>query len=261
MSRALVTGASSGIGLAFARALAKDRHDLVVVARSADRLNELAEEIKREHAVEVEVLTADLGDDDGLRTVETRLEGGGADGVDLLVNNAGFGTFGRFAELPVEREVEEIELNVVALVRLTRAVLPGLILRGSGGVINVASVAAFQPGPFEATYCATKAFVNSFSQAVSEEVRGSGVKVLCVCPGFTITEFQAKGGGDASSLPKFASQTADEVVRDALKAYNRGRAVVVTGAPNKAMAVTARLSPQVLARRMAAGVGRRLAGL
>lgn len=261
MSRAVVTGASSGIGLAFARALAKQGDDIVVVARSVDRLNELAEEIKREHAVNVEVLAADLGNADGVATVERRLQATGPAAVDLLVNNAGFGTFGRFAELPVEREIEEIELNVTALVRLTRAVLPGLILRGSGGVINVASVAAFQPGPYEATYCATKAFVNSFSQAVSEEVRGSGVKVLCVCPGFTITEFQARGGADASSVPKFASQTADEVVRDALKAYKRGRAVVVTGAPNKALVVTARLSPQMLARKMSAGVGRRLAGL
>ena len=261
MSRALVTGASSGIGLAFARALAKDGDDLVVVARSVDRLNDLAEELKREHGVEVEVLQADLGSDAGVTAVEERLQSSGTDAVDILVNNAGFGTFGRFAELPIEREVEEIELNVVALVRLTRAVLPRLVLRRAGGVINVASVAAFQPGPFEATYCATKAFVNSFSQAVHEEVRGSGVKVLCVCPGFTITEFQEKGGADASSLPKFASQTADQVARDALRAYRRGRAVVVTGAPNKAMVATARVSPQLVVRRVAAGVGRRLAQL
>ena len=259
-SRALVTGASSGIGMAFARRLAADNYDLVVVARSAGRLNELAEELKREHAAEVEVLAADLTQPDGVAAVEARLIDESAP-VDLLVNNAGFGTFGNFAELPIDKEVEEIELNVVALVRLTRAILPALIARRAGGVINIASIAAFQPGPFEATYCATKAFVNSFSQAVHEEVAPAGVKVLCVCPGLTITEFQEKGGASTAGMPKFASQTADEVARDGLRAYRRGRAVVATGLPNKALVTTARLTPQLLARKMSKVVGKRLAGI
>jgi short-subunit dehydrogenase len=259
-SRALVTGASSGIGLAFARRLAADNYDLVVVARSGDRLNELAEELKREHAAEVEVLVADLSTADGVSRVETRLADATAP-VDLLVNNAGFGTFGRFAELPVEKEIEEIELNVVALMRLSRAILPSLVQRRAGGVINIASIAAFQPGPFEATYCATKAFVNSFSQALHEEVRGDGVKVLCVCPGLTITEFQEKGGASTAGLPKFASQTAEEVVDDSMKAFGRGRALIVTGAPNKALAFSTRFTPAPMLRRLSAVVGKRLSGV
>ena len=255
-----MTGASSGIGMAFARTLAADNYDLVVVARNTDRLNELAEELKREHAADTEVIGADLTTSDGVAQVEARLADRTAP-VDLLVNNAGFGTFGRFAELPVEKETEEVQLNVVALLRLTRAVMPGLLERRAGGVINIGSIAAFQPGPFEATYCATKAFVKSFSEAVHEEVRGTGVKVLCVCPGFTITEFQERGGANSSSVPKFASQSAEAVVADAMKAYRRGRAVIVTGAPNKALALTARLSPLFMARRMSAVVGKRLSGV
>jgi short-subunit dehydrogenase len=246
--------------MAFARRLAADNYDLVVVARNTDRLNALAEELKREHGAEVEVLGADLSSSDGMAGVEARLADQAAP-VDLLVNNAGFGTFGRFAELPVAKEDEEVQLNVVALLRLTRAVLPGLIERRTGGVINIASIAAFQPGPFEATYCATKAFVKSFSEAVHEELRGTGVKVLCVCPGLTITEFQERGGASTAGVPKFASQSAEEVVADAMKAYRRGRAVIVTGVPNKALALTARLSPLVMARRMSAVVGKRLAGV
>jgi short-subunit dehydrogenase len=246
--------------LAFARRLAADNYDLVVVARSGGRLNELADELKREHASEVEVLAADLTSPDGVAAVEARLADTTAP-VDLLVNNAGFGTFGRFAELPLEKEVEEIELNVVALVRLSHAVLPGLLARRTGGIINVASIAAFQPGPFEATYCATKAFVHSFSQALHEEVHKQGVTVLSLCPGFTITEFQERGGADASTVPSFASQTPQQVVAAALKAFRRGRAVRVPGAPNKALAASARLSPQTLARKMSAVIGKRLAGV
>lgn len=246
--------------MAFARRLAADNNDLVVVARSTDRLNELAEELKREHAVDVEVIGADLSTTDGMARVEARLADATAP-VDLLINNAGFGTFGRFAELPIEKETEEVNLNVVALMRLTRAVLPQLIERRGGGVINIGSIASFQPGPFEATYCATKAFVRSFSEAVHEEVRGAGVRVLCVCPGLTITEFQERGGASTAGMPKFASQTAAEVVDDAIKAYRRGRAVIVTGAVNKPLALTSRLSPLFMARRLSARVGKRLAGV
>jgi hypothetical protein len=133
--------------------------------------------------------------------------------------------------------------------------------RKGSGVINVASIAAYQPGPFEATYCATKAFVNSFSQGVHEEVKGSGVTILSLCPGLTRTEFQEKGGGDATSMPKLVSQSAEQVVDSALKAFRRGRAVHIPGAPNKAGALFARVSPQVVGRKVASGVGRRLAKL
>jgi uncharacterized protein len=259
-SRALVTGASSGIGLAFARRLAASGYDLVVVARSGGRLHELADELKRDHGADTEVLAADLTAEDGLAAVEARLRDA-AQPVDLLVNNAGFATFGRFADLPLAKELEEIELNVVALVRLSHAVLPGLLERKRGGIINVASLAAYQPGPYEATYCATKAFVNSFSQAIHEEVRGAGLTVLSLCPGLTRTEFQEKGGGDASEMPKLLSQSAEEVAETAIKAFRRGRAVKVPGAPNKVGVFTARLSPQIIGRKLAGSVGRRLAQL
>jgi short-subunit dehydrogenase len=255
---ALVTGASAGIGLAFAQRLAADGHDLVLVARSEGRLHELAEELKRDHGAEVEVLAADLTSAKGVSAVESRLQAGNP-AVDLLVNNAGFGTFGRFAELPIDKEEEEIRLNVVALVRLTRASLPGLVARHSGGVINVSSIAAFQPGAYEATYCATKAFVTSFSQAVYEEVRKDGVKMLALHPGLTRTEFQDKGGADASAMPSFVAQSAEQVAAAGLKAYRKGKPVCVSGAPNKFAATAARLAPLGMSRRMAAGVGKRLA--
>ncbi len=182
---ALVTGASAGIGAAFAEALAREQYDLVLVARRADRLEELAKRLRDARGVAIEVLAADLTDGAGLARVVARVEEGPPD---LLVNNAGHGSFGNFAELDIDREVGEIQLNVVALVRLTRAALPGMIRRGHGAIINVSSMAGFQPMPFNATYGATKAFVNSFTEALHEELRGTGVRVQALCPGFTRTD-------------------------------------------------------------------------
>ncbi|MDQ6798268.1 MAG: SDR family oxidoreductase, partial [Actinomycetota bacterium] len=184
--RALVTGASSGIGRAFAVHLAASGTDVVLVARRRDRLDDLATDLRADHGVDIEVLVADLTDEGGLAAVEARL-GNGSAPVDLLVNNAGFATSGRFAELPVEGEVAEIHLNVLAPVRLTRAALPGMVERGRGGVVNVSSIAALQPLPHWATYAASKAYLTSFSEAVHEEVGGHGVVVLALMPGFTHT--------------------------------------------------------------------------
>jgi short-subunit dehydrogenase len=199
-SVALVTGASGGIGRAFALALAERGHDVVLVARDTARLEGVAKEIREGAGAGAEILTADLTDPVGLATVEARVSDA-ARPVDLLVNNAGFGTYGTFSELPVERETQEIQLNVVALVRLTHAALGGLVERGRGGVINVASIGGLQPTPGYATYGATKAFVISFTEAIHEELKGTGVRAMALSPGFTRTEFQDNAGVDPSEVP------------------------------------------------------------
>jgi len=252
--RALVTGASSGIGRAFAVSLAASGTRLVLVARRGDRLDALAAELRAAHGTEVEVLTADLTDDADLVGVEARL-GDEASPVDLLVNNAGFATSGRFAELPVDGEVAEIRLNVMAPVRLTRAVLPGMIARGHGGVVNVSSIAALQPLPHWATYAATKAYLTSFGEAVHEEVRGHGVTVLTLMPGFTHTEFHSHSGVPPLGIPGPLWMDPEEVVSSALGALRRRRASRVPGIANRAVATLSRLTPRTLSRRIVARVG------
>ncbi len=250
---ALVTGASSGIGEGFARRLAAGGTDLVVVARRTDRLEALATELHEAHGVDVEVLTADLADPWPRAAVEARLADAGRP-IDLLVNNAGFGTSGPFVELDVDREDEEIRLNVIALVRLTHAALPGMIERGRGAVCNVSSVASFQPLPQNATYAATKAFVTSFSQALHEETRGTGVTVTALCPGFVQTEFQQHSDTATSRVPSFAWLDVDHVVDAGLAATARGRAVAVPGATYKALDALAQVTPRGLVRRIAGAV-------
>ena len=251
-SRALVTGASSGIGETFARRLAERGTALVLVARREDRLKALAGELP----VPTEVLAADLGDPDDLRRVEARVAAT-ADPVDLLVNNAGFGTTGPFATLPVEREEEEIRVNVLAVVRLTRAALPGMVERKQGGVVNVSSLAAFQPDPGNATYGATKAFVLSFSEALAEELRTTGVTVQALCPGYTRTEFQTTAEYETSRIPKAVWQRPDQVVDASLDALDRGKAVCVPGAHNKVAAVGSGFLPRVVRRKLAGALGTR----
>jgi uncharacterized protein len=253
---ALVTGASSGIGEAFARRLASRGTDLVVVARRQERLESLAGELGDRHAVEVEVLPADLADAGERGRVEDRLRQD-ARPVDLLVNNAGFGTSGRFADLPVEREDEQIRLNVLALTRLTHAALPGMIARGRGAILNVSSVTAFTPVPNNATYAATKAFVSSFSEALHQETRGTGVTVHAVCPGFTRSEFhETAQWGDDRKVPSFLWLSAERVVDDALAATEKGRAVSVPGLPYKAYGLGVRVVPHAVVRRVADAVDR-----
>ena len=256
MTTSLVTGASSGIGMAFARRLAARGDDLVIVARNEGRLKELADEIQSGLRRDVEVLPADLTLADDLSRVETRLNDDDRP-IDLLVNNAGFGTAGRFVELPVGREDEEIRLNVLALMRLSHAALDGMVRRGHGGVINVSSIGGFQPGARNATYSATKAFVTSFSEALHEELRGTGVKLLALCPGFTRTEFQERGGFDTEKIPKRAWQTPETVVDAALAAYGKGKALCIPGFGNKAMASMTHLAPRSLVRRVSAKVSER----
>lgn len=252
MSRpvALVTGASSGIGRAFAVRLAADGHDLVIVARDVERLKELAEEVP----TDVEVFPADLTDPVALSEVESRASLRDRP-IDLLVNNAGFGTTGKFAELPIEGEEKEIRLNIVALVRLTRAALPEMIERGRGGIINVASVAGFQPTSGTSTYGATKAFVINFTEALHEEVRGTGVKIQVLCPGFTRTEFQARASYDAARVPGVAWMSPEAVVDASVRALARGKAICIPGAVNQIAAAAGRLAPRGVVRRISKIVG------
>ena len=245
-SRALITGASGGIGEAFARQLAKRGHDLVLVARRRERMEKLATELTGAHGVEAEVVEADLADDSAVATVEERLRRGD---IDLLVNNAGFGTRGEFAALPLARELEELDVNVRALMRLTHAALGPMVERGGGAVVNVASTGAFQPVPYMATYAATKAFVLHFSEGLHEEVKSKGVTVTCLCPGATRTEFQQVAGVDERSMR--AWKDPDDVAESALKAMTSRRAITVPGALNVATMAAVKLMPRFVARRIA----------
>jgi short-subunit dehydrogenase len=252
--RALVTGASAGIGAAFARALAAQGHDLVIVARRRDRLEALAKEVEARHGVAAAVEVVDLAEDAELEQLAGAVA---ADAPDVLVNNAGFGTVGPFAELDPERELEQIRLNVVALVRLTRAALPGMLARGRGAVVNVSSLAGENAGPFTATYAATKAYVTRFSESLHEELRGSGVVVQALLPGFTRTEFQEVAGVDPGLVPGFAWLTPERVAETSLAALARGDAVCVPGAGYRLLGGMSGLAPRGLARRVLGALQRR----
>jgi uncharacterized protein len=251
--RALVTGASAGIGEAFARRLAAEQVEVVLVARRDTRLRALAGQLP----AGAEVLPADLATDAGLATVASRLAAT-SDPVDLLVNNAGFGGFGPFAELPDASAADMVAVNVAALTRLSRAVLPQLLERGSGGIINVGSTAGYRPGPGNAVYHATKAYVRSFTEAVHEEVRRSGVHVMLLAPGFTATEFQSVAGVREGAIPGPLLMNADEVVEAGLEAFAARRVICVPGAASRATAVGTHLVPRRVASRFTAMVSHRI---
>jgi short-subunit dehydrogenase len=246
---ALVTGASSGIGEAFARLLAERGHDLVLVARDQGRLDALAKGLEVAQGAHVEVLSADLTDPVQLQSVEDRVHDRAAP-VEVVVNNAGFGTFGAFHTLDLDGEVREVQLNVVALVRLTHAAAVEMTGRGRGGILNVSSLAGYQPGPMNATYAATKAYITSFTEAVHEELKGTGVAVTVLCPGFTRTGFQATANVPASGVPGFMWQEADEVARAGLDALARNHATALPGLLNKTLGTFTQMSPTALTRRL-----------
>jgi uncharacterized protein len=247
---ALVTGASSGIGEAFARNLAERGHDVVLVARDRARLDALAKELAAAHGAHAEVLPADLTDPAQLERVEARCLDRSSP-LDILVNNAGFGTFGAFHTLDLDAEVREIQLNVVALVRLTHAAAAEMAARGRGGILNVSSLAGFQPGPMNATYGATKAFITSFTEAVHEELAPTGVAVTVLCPGFTRTGFQETANVPAGAVPGFLWQEADEVARAGLDALAENHAMVLPGLVNKTLGTFSQMAPNALTRRLA----------
>jgi short-subunit dehydrogenase len=247
-SVALITGASAGLGVEFARQLSKRGHRLVLVARRKERLEELAKELGNARAV-----TIDLSKKDAAAKLMADIEANG-EVIDLLVNNAGFGLIGRFAELDARRLRQMIDLNVGTLADLCRAVAPGMIERKSGAILNVASTAAFQPGPKMAVYFATKAFVLSLSEALHEELKPHGVKVSCLCPGPTRTEFGEVAGFGGNGLFDKVAMTAPEVVATGLKGLDRNKAVVVPGVLNKVTANSGRFAPRSVVRKIAGAI-------
>ena len=250
MSTALVTGATAGIGNAFVRRLAKDRYDLVLVSRDQARLEALATELRAAHGVAVEVLAADLAEDDGCRRVEARLADRDRP-VDVLVNNAGFTVHKRFVTGDIDDEERMLRVLVRAVLRLTRAAVPGMLERRHGAVINVSSVAGFLP---QSTYSAAKAWVTSFTQGLAGDVAGTGVRVLALCPGYTQTEFHERAGIDMRRTPDWLWLDAEEVVDGAFAALARGVVVHVPGAQYKTIVALARHLPQ----RAWSGVSRQL---
>ncbi len=240
---ALVTGASGGIGADLARELAGDGHDLILVARSTAALDALAAELKQRHGVDVRVLPADLARPGAAAELFARI---GASEVDVLVNNAGFGDHGPFHAADPARIDGMIALNIAALTALTRLFLPGMVARKRGRVLNVASTAAFQPGPMMAVYCASKAYVLSFSLALGDELRGSGVTVTALCPGATATDFMRVAGAEDLALfnmPGMAAMSPAVVARQGYGALKAGRRVVITGFNNRVGALMGRLLP------------------
>ena len=248
---ALVTGASGGIGADLAELCAAGGHDLVLVARSVGPMTKLATSLERTHGVRCTVLGADLTEPDAAPTLVADLAERGIE-VDVLINNAGFALFGKFIETSAATELSMIQLNVVALTHLTKLLLPGMVRRGRGRILNVASTAAFLPGPLMAVYYATKAYVLSFTEAVAEEVSGTGVTVTCLAPGATRTGFAKAAKADESKL--FNAPTVMDskpVARAGYDGMMAGRRLVIPGVANKLAMQSLRLAPRALAVRLA----------
>jgi short-subunit dehydrogenase len=256
MGAALVTGASSGIGWEIAKLFAEDRKDLVLVARNRKRLEQLARDLTSAFGVSVRVMIKDLSDPKVppqifAELAQVKIE------VDALVNNAGFGVYGPFAQTDIDKELDMIEVNVKAVTHLAKLALPGMLGRKKGRILNVASTAAFQPGPLMAVYYATKAYVLSFSEAIANELEGSGVTVTALCPGPTETEFQKDAGLEETRLftgPLVSD--ARSVARAGYEGMKRGRRIVIPGIGNKLLVQTVRFTP----RRLVTAVARRIQG-
>lgn len=234
---ALITGASSGIGAVFARKLAERGFDLVLVARRKERLEQLRDELVTSHEIRADVHVADLADAQAVESVAARLTEM-AD-LDLLINNAGFGTLGHFVDADVQRQLDMIRVHVLATVRLTRAAVPGMIQRDSGGIINVSSIGAWLACGGNVQYAATKAYLNTFSEGLQDELRGTGVRVQALCPGFTYTQFHDVGEMqefDRSLVAKGLWMSADEVVEYSLKKLAGRRTIVIPGWKNRVLA-------------------------
>ncbi len=246
----VITGASSGIGAELARVFAARGYPLVLTARRHERLEALGQEIGRTYGVPVEIMALDLGDREAPQDLNEMLQERGI-AVHTLVNNAGFGLRGHFATLPHERQMAMIDLNVTALASLCRLMLPGMIERRRGGILNVASIAAFQAGPYMAVYYATKAFVLSLSEALHDEAKPHGVTVTALCPGPTESEFSETAGLKDSRLFSAGVMSSAEVARMGVQGYEAGRAIVIPGLANRAGSFGAKLMPRFVSRRIA----------
>ncbi|NEC68147.1 SDR family oxidoreductase [Streptomyces sp. SID9727] len=253
MTTALITGATAGIGAAFARRLAADGYDLVLVARDAERLREQATELHDRHGIEAEVLRADLSDDKGIRAVEERL-GDVRHPVDLLVNNAGFGNKGRYLEVPMADELTMLKVHCEAVLRLTSAAAASMRERGRGGIVNVASVAAFVP---RGTYGASKAWVVQFSQGAAKDLAGSGVRLMALCPGFVRTEFHQRAGMGTGNIPGWMWLDADKLVSSALADLARGKSVSIPDPRYKVLMGAVKLAPRGLLGGLTSRTGRK----
>lgn len=253
MTTALITGSTAGIGAAFARRLAADGHDLVLVARDTKRLQDQATELHDRHGIEAEVLTADLAEDDGISSVEKRLDDRRRP-VDLLVNNAGFGNKGRFLEVSMADELRMLKVHCEAVLRLTAAATAPMRDRGRGGVVNVASVAAFVP---RGTYGASKAWVVQFTQGAARDLAGTGVRLMALCPGFVRTEFHQRAGMGTDNIPGWMWLDADKLVSSALADLARGRTLSVPDPRYKALMGVVKLAPRGLLGGVSSRAGRK----
>lgn len=249
--RVLVTGASGGIGYELAKLFARDGHDLVLVARNGSKLQQIARELKAAHHVHCIVLEGDLSVPGSPDALFQEVKKASAE-VGILVNNAGFGSLGPFHKRPLAEQLQMIQLNVTSLAHLTRLFLPEMIARKRGRIVNIASIAAYQPGPFMAVYYATKAFVVSFSEAIANELHGTGVRVTTICPGPTTTNFGKRAGAENSSLfRKGMTMDAATVARIGYEGMKRNKTIVVTGWKNKFLASAGRLAPRSLTANIA----------
>jgi len=241
---ALITGAPGGMGYELAKLFARDHYNLVLVARTAEKLNQVAAELQSQFQVTVKTVALDLASPPAAKFLFDQMQREGV-AVDVLVNNAGFGSFGEFAGMPEDEILGQIHLNITALTHLTRLFLRPMVARRSGKVMNVASTAAFQPGPLMAVYYATKAYVLSFSEALANEVAGSGVIVSCFCPGATDTGFAKRAGTEDSRLfKKLRPMNAEVVARDGYRGLMAGQTVVISGVQNWLVAESVRFAPR-----------------
>ena len=247
---ALITGASSGIGRELAKVFARHRHPVVLVARSTEKLEELARELHSNFRVPALTITADLAQSDAPAKIAEQIRQREVN-VDILVNNAGFALRGRFAQLDLQRQLDMIQVNVAAVANLTRIFLPAMIQRDRGGVLNIASTAAFQSGPLMAIYYATKAFVLSLTEALHEEVAGTALRVTCLCPGPTETGFAAVAGAQNSNLFKRGADRPDLVARLGYEALQKNQVIAIPGLMNNLMVLSGHLTPRSMTRKVA----------
>ncbi|NNN20494.1 MAG: SDR family oxidoreductase [Acidimicrobiales bacterium] len=260
---ALVTGASSGIGKEFAIKLASGqsafnhKHDLIIVARNENRLNEVKEDLEFSYGVSVEVIPADLETTKGIALMKERFKDRSRS-IDVLINNAGYGYSGNFGEVELKHSIGQINLNVKALVSLTYFAIESMRQSGEGYILNVSSVAGFMPAPTSAIYAATKAFVTNFSQGIREEISDTGIKLTCLCPGFTRTEFQDRANVDQRNIPGFMWQNVGQVVDAGLNGLARNHGLVTPGIHNKLLVSTTHAIPSDVLRTIAGLVARRL---